>query len=60
MQKLMIKCPKTGKEVFTGIKIETQLKKFTITVFGQRLIVKCPHCEDEHFVSKEERFLVPC
>ena len=60
MAKLMVKCPKTGKLVFTGKEFEPgTLKKINISTFGQNSIIRCPHCGEDHDLRKEELSLVP-
>lgn len=59
MNKLMLKCPNTGKLVFTGHKLgavkltEIHLGAMTST------IIPCLYCGQDHDMKKEKLSLVP-
>jgi len=51
---VMIKCPKTGKEISTGIAMDTEsFKSATLTNNS----VTCPHCKQTHVWSKKDAYL---
>jgi hypothetical protein len=59
MNKLMLKCPKTGKLLFTGHKVgSTDLKQIKLGVMGTT-IIPCLHCGQDHDMKKEKLSLVP-
>jgi hypothetical protein len=58
MSKLMIICPKTGKEVFTGEKYDFGTFKH-VTLTSHKIIVRCPHCGENHDVKDVKYYLVP-
>lgn len=56
MPMVMIKCPKTGKDVPTGIAMDK--KSFdTSQMSGNRL--RCPHCGDTHVWNKSDAYIPP-
>lgn len=60
MSKLMVKCPTTGKLVFTGKEFDPgRLTEIRLTFIGQTTIIQCPYCGEDHDLKKEELSLVP-
>ena len=55
MYSIMIKCPKTGKELKTGISV-VKKEQFEGSTFGENS-VRCLHCGKMHTWDKEEAFL---
>lgn len=53
-QRLMIKCPETGKPVFTGIAIDAQ--SFASATMTDNTAVNCQHCGNNHKWQKEDAF----
>jgi uncharacterized Zn finger protein len=51
----MIRCPKTGKELKTGINV-TKKEYYEGSALGTNT-VRCPHCGKIHTWLKEESFL---
>jgi hypothetical protein len=45
MGMLMVRCPKTGQAIFTGLHIEYSLFSGTPVFFGSAY---CPHCRVKH------------
>jgi hypothetical protein len=45
MDMLMVRCPKTGQAIFTGLHIESSLFSSTPVFFGSAY---CPHCRVKH------------
>lgn len=54
MAKVMIKCPQTKKEVFTGMAMDKE--SFRTTVLSGNAI-QCPHCKQTHVWNKENAYL---
>jgi endogenous inhibitor of DNA gyrase (YacG/DUF329 family) len=54
MAMIMIKCPKTGKDVATGIKMEKT--DFDSSEMSGNS-VKCPHCGDMHVWDKSQAWV---
>jgi DNA-directed RNA polymerase subunit RPC12/RpoP len=52
---LLIKCPKTGFDLSTGIQIDSATLARTPQVPSQ---TRCPHCGSEHFWMPREAILV--
>jgi predicted nucleic acid-binding Zn-ribbon protein len=57
MPEIMIKCPKTKKEVCTGMKMD-KADFETSTLPDNNMIMHCPHCGENHTWGKEEAYLV--
>lgn len=51
MASVMIKCPKTGKEVRTGIGVAQ--KEF----FETASFIECPHCGERHTWEKKDAWI---
>ena len=54
--RVMIRCPRTGKAVETGI--ETTSKEEFDRTYEAVPPVQCPHCGETHRWKKEEAFLL--
>lgn len=54
MARIMIKCPKTGKPVPTGVVMDAA-SFATASLTGNR--VKCPHCPETHRWDKKDAWL---
>ncbi len=54
MGMIKIKCPKTGKDVPTGIAMD--LQSFGSSTFTNNG-VRCPHCGEMHIWSKADAFV---
>jgi hypothetical protein len=57
MGKLMIRCPNTGKPLFTGIAIDRATFENPTNVFRNNTVGPCPHCGQMHTWSKEDAFV---
>ena len=55
MPRVLIRCPRTGKAIRTGIAVNSQVT-FDAKPIGKRSL-HCPHCRDQHVWSKEDAFL---
>ena len=55
MAKVMIKCPTSGKPVFTGMAMDKS--SFEVASLS-RNSVKCPHCGNMHTWDKKDAYLV--
>ena len=56
MVKLMLKCPKTGKPIFTGIRYEdSNLKNRAFKI--PMSTIYCHHCEQDHISTDCQTFL---
>jgi hypothetical protein len=53
VQRLMIRCPKTGKAVPTGIAMDPASY---VSVSLENNVTRCPHCGEGHRWSKEQVF----
>jgi len=54
MPRIMIKCPKTGEPVFTGIEMDD--KSFRNATLKNETL-KCPDCDQVHIWNKKDAFL---
>lgn len=58
MPDLMIKCPKTGKYLSTGMTMDQTA--FANAYFEGNSVGTCPHCGESHvWGSKDARLIVP-
>ena len=57
MPEIMIKCPKTQKEVCTGMKMD-KADFETSKLPNNNMIMHCPHCGENHTWDKEDAYLV--
>jgi hypothetical protein len=55
MGKIMIKCPVTGKAVFTGIGTDKKSFDDPSNTFENNSI-HCPHCMNNHVWSKKDAY----
>jgi endogenous inhibitor of DNA gyrase (YacG/DUF329 family) len=55
-KKIMIRCPKTSKAVFTGMAMDEKSFADPTNKFVNNSI-QCPHCGQMHTWSKEDAFL---
>jgi hypothetical protein len=51
---ILIKCPNTGKEVFTGMKLDA--RSFEVSDFKNQWF-NCSDCKQRHIWSKKDAFL---
>ncbi|MGH6890181.1 MAG: hypothetical protein ACREHF_13470 [Rhizomicrobium sp.] len=56
MPMVMIKCPKTGKEVPTGIAMDK--KSFESSEMANNKL-HCPHCKEMHVWNKADAWVPP-
>jgi hypothetical protein len=54
LNRILIKCPTTGKYVYTGFTMEPAL--FDVTPI-EAYPVECPHCRQMHAWQKKDAFL---
>lgn len=55
MVKVMIKCPNTGKPVYTGFDMDRQ--SFYSSFLSGNTIGPCPHCRKAHTWDKKDAYL---
>ena len=55
MAQVMIVCPETGKHVYTGLNFDW----FDLDAYelGEKTVVKCSECGQEHKWTKDDAFL---
>lgn len=51
MSRLMIVCPTTGREVFTGVEIPSDTMDQIPNIVARMM---CPACKEEHLWSKQD------
>ena len=57
MARVMIKCPKTGESVPTGVETEQEYFESLATTMSSSVLVACPSCGEQHSWSKSVAFL---
>ncbi|MFC2003443.1 hypothetical protein ACFLV4_05825 [Chloroflexota bacterium] len=55
MARVMIKCPRTGKAVDTGVSMSKE--SFERSIFKDNEMGNCPACAGRHVWSNEDAFL---
>jgi hypothetical protein len=54
MVSLLTECPKTREPIDVGINID---RKSLASSWSKSVIVRCPHCNEEHTVKVREAFV---
>jgi endogenous inhibitor of DNA gyrase (YacG/DUF329 family) len=54
-KRIMIRCPKTNKPMYTGMTMPQQA--FDSSTLEDNTVGPCPHCGGQHTWSKEDAFL---
>jgi formate hydrogenlyase subunit 6/NADH:ubiquinone oxidoreductase subunit I len=57
MQNVMLKCPTTGKLVFTEIRVPDNFKPTHF--LRDSKIIPCLHCGQDHDIGKEQILFIP-
>ena len=57
MTMVMIKCPKTGEPVQTGVETDPAYFNSPFTTMASNVLSQCPSCGETHTWSKSVAFL---
>ncbi len=57
MAMVMIKCPKTGETVPTGVEIDTEMYESPATSVTSQILDECPACGETHTWSDGDSFV---
>ena len=55
MSRIMIRCPSTGKPLFTGMGMNAQ--SFANSQFVNNTVGPCPHCGQSHVWNKKDAWV---